>query len=110
MKTTRLFDSNGTPVALSPGDSTIRDENDIFLTAAQVRRRYGGVSDMTLHRWLHDSALDFCQPIVIGRRRYWRLTDLQKFERRRVGQKMQINGRHQQAASEARTRLARTRG
>jgi hypothetical protein len=94
VKTTRQFDSNGTPAATSPGESAIPDADDIFLTAAQVRRRYGGVSDMTLHRWLHDLELDFCQPIIIGRRRYWKLSDLQKFERRRVGQKIKMNERY----------------
>jgi hypothetical protein len=46
---------------------------------------------MTLHRWLHDSDLEFCQPIVIGNRRYWKLSDLEKFERHRVGEKATTN-------------------
>lgn len=70
------------------GASAHPDANDgVFLTAAQVRRRYGGISAMTLHRWLHAPDLDFCQPILIGKRRYWKLTDLENFERRRVREK-----------------------
>lgn len=36
----------------------------------------GGVSDMTLHRWLHREDLDFPKPIYIGRRRYWRESEV----------------------------------
>lgn len=32
----------------------------------------GGISDMTLWRWLNDTALNFPRPVYIGRRRYWR--------------------------------------
>jgi predicted DNA-binding transcriptional regulator AlpA len=50
-----------------------------FLTAPQVQERYG-VSDMWLHRRLHDS--DFPPPaMVIGRRRFWKLTELVAWER-----------------------------
>jgi hypothetical protein len=42
-----------------------------YLRAAQVRKRYGGISDMTLHRWLHDPELNFPQPEYHGRDRFW---------------------------------------
>lgn len=32
----------------------------------------GGISDMSLWRWLHDPSLEFPRPLYIGRRRYWR--------------------------------------
>lgn len=54
---------------------------EIFLTATQARRRYGWISEVTLWRWLHDSQLDFCSPIVIGHHRYWKLAELEAFER-----------------------------
>lgn len=47
-----------------------------LLTAAAVRNALGGVSDMTLWRWLNDPALNFPRPIYIGRRRYWREADM----------------------------------
>ena len=47
------------------------DENR-RIPASAVRNLCGGVSDMTLWRWLNNSQLDFPKPIVIGRRRYWR--------------------------------------
>lgn len=47
-----------------------------LLTAAAVRDALGGVSDMTLWRWLNDPALSFPKPIYIARRRYWREADI----------------------------------
>ena len=47
-----------------------------LLTAAAVRDLLGGVSDMTLWRWLNDSALDFPKPVKIQARRYWREADI----------------------------------
>jgi len=52
-----------------------------YLTAAQVRQRYGGVSDMALWRWLRDEKLGFPRPLRIQSRRFWRLTDLVAWER-----------------------------
>lgn len=40
------------------------------ITSATVRSLCGGVSDMTLWRWLN-SQIGFPAPIYIGRRRYW---------------------------------------
>jgi len=50
---------SGTQVACSQGDdaATTHSRDDVFLTAAQVRRRYGSVSAMTLHRQPSTSAL-----------------------------------------------------
>ena len=81
----------------SPKDKDIEllsDASDVFLTAPLIRHRYGGISDMALHRWLNDPKVGFPQPTVIGNRRYWRLSELQKFERNRVGQKVQVSDSH----------------
>lgn len=42
------------------------------IPAATVREMCGGVSDMTLWRWLANEPLSFPKPIYIGNRRYWR--------------------------------------
>ncbi len=55
------------------------DEGEL-IQASQVRARYGGVSDMWLHRRLHDNS-NFPKPIYITKRRYWRLADLVAWER-----------------------------
>lgn len=56
--------------------------NEVFLASRGVRDRYGGRSQMWLHRKLNDPASGFPQPIYIGRLRYWRLSDLLEFERK----------------------------
>jgi hypothetical protein len=53
---------------------------DCFLTAAQTRVRYGHVSDMWLFRRLRDGS-GFPQPLVVNKRRYWRLSELIAWER-----------------------------
>jgi predicted DNA-binding transcriptional regulator AlpA len=44
------------------------------ITAAAVRGLCGGISDMTLWRWL--DRLSFPKPTYIGRRRYWRESEI----------------------------------
>lgn len=68
--------------------------DDVFLSARQVRNRFGGISDMALHRWLHDDRIGFPKPIVIGTRRFWKLEDLQAFEKRCVSRKTNISPKH----------------
>ena len=52
----------------------------VYLTSKQVRERYGGISDMSLWRWLNNPALSFPKPLVINRRRFFALSGLEKFE------------------------------
>lgn len=50
-----------------------------FLTAQQVRARFGGVSRMWLHRRLEKDG--FPQPVLFGGRfRHFRLIDIEKWE------------------------------
>lgn len=46
------------------------------IPSAAVRHLCGGVSDMTLWRWLNEPAMGFPRPTYIARRRYWRETDV----------------------------------
>src|SRR5262245_1814700 len=57
------------------------DANTVYLNAAQVRSRYGGMSDMALWRWLHDDELGFPQPLRINGRRFWMASALSAWER-----------------------------
>jgi len=52
---------------------------DVHLPAAQVRHRYGR-SDMWLWRLLHDQSSGSPKPLVINKRRYWRLADLRDWK------------------------------
>jgi predicted DNA-binding transcriptional regulator AlpA len=45
--------------------------SDKRVTSAATRDLCGGVSDMTIWRWLNDPSLNFPKPVYIGRRRYW---------------------------------------
>ena len=51
-----------------------------YLTANDVRRRFGNVSDMTIWRWEQDRGTGFPEPMRINRRRYWRVADLDAWE------------------------------
>jgi predicted DNA-binding transcriptional regulator AlpA len=45
----------------------------------QVRQRYGGISEMTIHRWLTGKT-GFPQPVKISGRNYWHVSDLDAFD------------------------------
>lgn len=47
-----------------------------LITAATVRELCGGVTDMTIWRWVQRSDLDFPKPLKIGRRNYWREAEI----------------------------------
>jgi hypothetical protein len=54
-----------------------------YRSAAQVRKRYGNVSGMSLWRWLNDPETDFPPPDqIISGRRYWLITTLDAFDAR----------------------------
>jgi predicted DNA-binding transcriptional regulator AlpA len=53
-----------------------------YVTAAQVRRRFGDCSRATLHRWLRKD-LTFPRPVYLyGRHRYWKAAELARWEKR----------------------------
>ncbi|GGD42112.1 helix-turn-helix transcriptional regulator [Sinisalibacter lacisalsi] len=47
-----------------------------IIPASEVRDICGGISDMSLWRWLQDPELKFPRPLYIARRRYWREEDV----------------------------------
>jgi predicted DNA-binding transcriptional regulator AlpA len=47
--------------------------------AAKVRELCGGVSNMTIWRWMQREDLNFPKPTMIGKRRYWREADIIAF-------------------------------
>lgn len=56
-----------------------------LLTARAVCEHFGGISDMTLWRWLHAKENPFPPPLKINKRRYWRASDVADFESRARG-------------------------
>ena len=63
--------------------SHTKTSSDDRLPAAAVLRRYQ-IVDRTLKRWLDNPSLDFPRPLVVNGRRYFRLTDLEQWERSRA--------------------------
>ena len=61
-----------------------KDATVTYLNAAQVRTRYGGMSDMALWRWLRDETLGFPKPLIINNRRFWLAAALTDWERTRA--------------------------
>ena len=57
-----------------------------LISARTVRAELGGISDMTLWRWLQRADLGFPQPIYIARRRYWRRADIEAWKSALSGQ------------------------
>jgi predicted DNA-binding transcriptional regulator AlpA len=64
-----------------PQASDLPRAQTVYLKATQVRERYGGISDMTLWRWLRDKELGFPKPRLINRMRYWNDSELTEWER-----------------------------
>jgi predicted DNA-binding transcriptional regulator AlpA len=56
------------------------DRSKDLLPTRQVRARFGGISQMTLWRWLRNPGMNFPQPIIINGRRYWREDALSEWE------------------------------
>jgi predicted DNA-binding transcriptional regulator AlpA len=69
------------------------DADTVYLNAAQVRRRYGGMSEMALWRWLQDETLGFPKPLIINNRRFWSAAALTAWERKHAakGGKFETN-------------------
>jgi hypothetical protein len=59
------------------------DDADRFLPARKVWERYG-ITPMTLWRWVHDSKMNFPQPIYRNGYRYFFLPSLLDWERSRA--------------------------
>jgi predicted DNA-binding transcriptional regulator AlpA len=77
-----------TPVAAN-------DTSERLLPMGQMCRRYG-VTDRIIDRWLAAGVLP--EPIRINRYRYWRLSDLERFERAGVSARNTENAEHDTAA------------
>ena len=64
------------------------EDTTVFMSARQVRERYGNRSDMALWRWLRDEKLNFPKPLYINQFRYWKLADLTAWEQGRPSQNL----------------------
>ena len=58
---------------------------EVRLPTVQVAKRFSVVV-RTIERWLRDPNLNFPKPIVVNKRRYWRLEELERWERSRASE------------------------
>jgi len=56
------------------------DGSPKYLTATEVRFRFGNISDMTLWRWLKDAGMAFPKPVYIRRRRLFVASEIEAWE------------------------------
>lgn len=54
-----------------------------YLTAAQVRAYFGGISQMSLWRWLNDEKLEFPKPLIVNKRRLFPVAEIEAWAVRR---------------------------
>lgn len=81
-----------------------------LIKAETVRELCGGVSDMTLWRWLADRALNFPKPIYIARRRYFREAEILEWIDARADARGRVRGQSRYEASSACERRLRQNG
>ena len=55
-----------------------------LMNSTKLRERLGGVSPMTVWRYLQDEALTFPRPITIRRRNFWDADEVEAFISRNV--------------------------
>jgi predicted DNA-binding transcriptional regulator AlpA len=55
-------------------------ESETYLTAPQIRKRFGGRSDVWLWRLLNDERANFPKPVVVRRCRYFPLSEIEAWE------------------------------
>jgi predicted DNA-binding transcriptional regulator AlpA len=70
----------GKKFTFNPDD---RGRGSRFFPARWVWERYG-ITSMTLYRWILDERMNFPKPVYFGRFRYWRISDLEAWERVRI--------------------------
>jgi predicted DNA-binding transcriptional regulator AlpA len=53
---------------------------ETYITAPQLRQRFGGRSDVWLWRLLNDERANFPKPVVVRRCRYFPLSEIEAWE------------------------------
>ena len=66
-----------------PKHTTIPVSSDQRLPTSMVADRFH-VATRTVERWMEDPLLNFPQPLLINKRRYWSLAELENWERVRA--------------------------
>ena len=59
-------------MTLSPGET--------YITATELRARFGGRSEVWLWRLVNDARAAFPKPVIVRRYRYWRMSEIEAWE------------------------------
>jgi hypothetical protein len=59
---------------------TEQSVTETYVPSRKVKMRYGGVSDMWLHRREREAGSKFPKPVRIKGRKFWRLSELVAYE------------------------------
>ena len=54
--------------------------SETYITAPQLRKRFGGRSDVWLWRLLNDEQANFPRPVIVRRCRYFPLSEIEAWE------------------------------
>lgn len=65
-----------TPPTQAEISRAVQQETDRRIGSAVVRNLCGDVSLMTIHRWATKPELRFPTPVYIGRRKYWKESEI----------------------------------
>jgi len=60
---------------------------DHKINSKQLREMLGGISDMSLWRFVHSKYLDFPKPTYINKRRFWSSSDIEDWFRKQPSSK-----------------------
>jgi hypothetical protein len=63
-------------------DPYAREAREQYVPTRKVAQRYN-TTIMSIERWLRNPEMDFPQPVYFGPRRFWRLSDLVRWEQGR---------------------------
>ncbi len=59
---------------------SFQDTGETYITAPQLRARFGGRSDVWLWRLLRDARANFPRPVKVRSYRYFRLSEIEAWE------------------------------
>ena len=68
---------------IDPGITGRPSDTGSLFPSRKVQERYD-IADRTLDRWLENKALNSPRPVIINKRRYWRIRELVAWERSRA--------------------------
>lgn len=58
------------------------ESNEVIIPSREVRRRFGDVSDITIHRWIARGVLP--PPVKVNGRNYWPEKQIEEIQRGRA--------------------------